>query len=297
MFRLMDIVTDTDYPVLIQGESGTGKELVARAIHYHGRRGNRAFVSENCAAISESLLESELFGYAKGAFTGANADKKGLFEQAEGGTLFLDEIGEMDPKLQKKLLRVLQDGEFRKVGGRESIHVSVRIISATNADLGKMISEGNFRSDLYYRLKVMTIRLPPLRERREDIPELVDRFLTKVAASTSTGKREVTEDAMRILMAHNWPGNVRELENEILRLAALCGSRITAADVKSLAQRSIAAVPSADIDLAGRTMDEIEREAILQALKRADGRKVQAARALGIPRRTFYNRLKKLGLM
>jgi transcriptional regulator with GAF, ATPase, and Fis domain len=297
IFRLMDIVTDTDYPVLIQGESGTGKELVARAIHYHGRRAGKNFVSENCAAISESLLESELFGYVKGAFTGANTDKKGLFELAEGGTLFLDEIGEMDPKMQKKLLRVLQDGEFRKVGGRENLRVSVRIISATNADLARMIGEGTFRSDLFYRLKVMTIRMPPLRERREDIPRLVDHFLGKVAKDRQTEKRAVSDEAMRVLMAHSWPGNVRELENEILRLATLCPDKITGADVRDLTQRAVGSEPGRDIDLGGKTMEDIERDAILQALKRAGGRKVQAARALGIPRRTFYNRLKKLGLM
>ncbi|MEW6744568.1 MAG: sigma-54-dependent Fis family transcriptional regulator [Planctomycetota bacterium] len=302
VFRLMDTVTDTDYPVLILGESGTGKELVARAIHYNGKRAQARFVSENCAAIAESLLESELFGYVRGAFTGAVEDKKGVFEVADGGTLFLDEIGEMDLRMQKKLLRVLQEGEFRKVGGRETIKVNVRIISATNADPQRLIAEGRFRDDLYYRLKVMTIRVPPLRERREDIPRLVQHFLDKIAQRTGSRPIEILPEALRVLVAHDWPGNVRELENELMRLAALSRGSIDARLVSGLAERPLPHRPlpqgaAGYLELEGKSLAEIERETILHALRRAGGKRARAAEVLGIPRRTFYNRLRKHGLV
>jgi DNA-binding NtrC family response regulator len=296
VFRFLDIVTDTEYSVLIYGDSGTGKELVAKAIHYNGPRRDRNFVSENCAAISESLLESELFGYEKGAFTGADQRRIGLFEAADEGTLFLDEIGEMGLDMQKKLLRVLQEGEFRRVGGREALKVKVRIISATNADLPELIREGRFREDLYYRLKVMTIRVPPLRERREDIPLLADFFLGRLAEESGEEKREIQSDAMRRLVAYSWPGNVRELRNEIRRMHAVSKGPITADVVGTLAPASGTRVGGPGDPFEGKTLMDIEKEAIEAALKRAGGNKARAAKDLCIPRRTLYNRLKKYGI-
>jgi len=296
VFRLLDIVTDTNYPVLIHGESGTGKELVARAVHYNGPLRDSNFVSENCAAISESLLESEFFGYEKGAFTGADKRKIGLFEAAHEGTLFLDEIGDMGLSMQKKMLRVLQEGEFRRVGGHESIKVKVRIISATNADIPDLIREGRFREDLYYRLKVMAIRVPPLRERREDIPLLVDSFLTKLSTETGEEKKVIQLDAMRRLMAHNWPGNVRELENEVRRMHAVAGKTIGVEHVGVLSQLAVSRGSPGDDVYEGKTLEDIEKEAIRAALKRAGGNKARAAKELCIPRRTLYNRLKKYNI-
>ena len=296
VFRLMDLVTDTDYPVLVCGESGTGKELVARAVHRNGPRGEKPFVSQNCAAITETLLESELFGYEKGAFTGADRRKTGLFEQAHGGTLFLDEIGDMEPTMQKKLLRVLQEGEIRRVGGRETIPVDVRIISATNADLAELIEKGRFREDLYYRLKVMTIRLPPLRERREDIPLLARSFLARIAEERGEPRKEISPEALRVLVAYPWPGNVRELRNEMQRLALVSGEIIRKEDVADL-EASPPPARGRTPSFRGRTLEEIEREAILAAVEEAGGNKALAARMLNIPRRTLYNRLKKYGLL
>lgn len=299
VFRLMDIVAETDYPVLILGESGTGKELVAQAIVRHGRRRDRPFLSENCAAVVESLLEAELFGHTKGAFTGATSDRKGLFEQADGGTLFLDEIGDMPTTLQSKLLRVLQEGEFRKVGSATTRSVDVRIIAATNVDLAARAADGAFREDLFYRLKVMTIRLPPLRERRADIPILVDHVLERVAVETGEPKREVARDAMAGLVAHDWPGNVRELENELRRMAVLAvNGMIGPALVEGLSRRTAGvhgALSFAGMT-AGMTLDDIEKAAILAAIERCGGRRTEAAKALGLPRRTFYNRLQKYGI-
>ncbi len=242
------------------------------------------------------MLESELFGYEKGAFTGADSRKIGLFEAADGGTLFLDEIGEMGINMQKKLLRVLQEGEFRRVGGREALRVNVRIVSATNADLNKMISEGTFREDFYYRIKVMTIRVPTLRERREDIPALAEFFMDRLAEETGVRKK-IEPEALRMLMAHSWPGNVRELENETRRLHAICRGDITAQSVGAFRSSpgGGAGVASGD-PFEGRTLEEIEKEAILLALKRAGGNKARAAKNLCIPRRTLYNRLKKYGI-
>jgi len=293
MLGLLDVVIETDYPVLILGESGTGKELVARAIHRLGRRRNRPFVAENCAAIAENLLEAELFGYVRGAFTGADRDRRGLFEEADGGTLFLDEIAELDPSMQRKLLRVLQEGEFRKVGGREPIKVDVRILSATNADLAQRLKDGSFREDLYFRLKVMSVRVPPLRERRGDIPALVERFLADAARATGRPAPELADDAMARLMSYSWPGNVRELQNEVFKLAALAEERIDARMLRGLGDGT----KPVHLPLAGRTLDELEKEAIRQALDAAHGKRIEAARMLGLPRRTFYNRLKRYGLL
>jgi transcriptional regulator with GAF, ATPase, and Fis domain len=231
VLAMLDRVIASDLPVLISGESGTGKELVARAIHEHGPRKERAFVRENCAAIPESLLESELFGYRKGAFTGALRDKVGLFETGDGGSVFLDEIGEMSLGMQAKLMRVLQDGEIRPVGAPETLRVDVRLISATNRDLRRLVAEGRFREDLFFRLNVVPIHMPPLRERIEDIPLLVEAFLARAARRSQAKPKPFDPDALACLMRHSWPGNVRELENEIQRAFALSGPRIRLDDL------------------------------------------------------------------
>lgn len=230
VYELLEKVLPSHYPVLIQGESGTGKELVARALHQYGPRKDKPFVSENCAAIPESLLESELFGHKKGAFTGAVADRKGHFEAANTGTIFLDEIGDMSPAMQTKLLRVLQDGEVRAVGGDKVAHVDVRVIAASNKDLRDLVAKRQFREDLYFRLNVITITLPPLRDRKEDVALLARHFLQKARAETN---REVvlTPAALKALQRYRWPGNVRELENEIRRGVALCDHVIDAPDL------------------------------------------------------------------
>ena len=293
MKRLLDVVVETEFPVLILGESGTGKELVARAIHRFGSRQDKPFVAENCAAIAVNLLEAELFGHVRGAFTGADRDKDGLFAEADGGTLFLDEIGDMDPALQKKLLRVLQEGEFRKVGGTEPQKVDVRIVAATNADLAARLADGSFREDLYYRLKVMSVRVPPLRERRGDIPELVHHFLGSAAREMSRPAPEIDDAALAALMAYSWPGNVRELRNEVYKLVALAAGRIERKHLISLGEGT----KQSHLPLAGRTLAELEKEAFRQALEASRGKRIEAARMLGLPRRTFYNRLKRYGLL
>jgi transcriptional regulator with GAF, ATPase, and Fis domain len=293
MLRLLDVVVATDYPVLILGESGVGKEVVARAIHRLGRRVAKPFIAENCAAIAENLLEAELFGYVKGAFTGADRDKRGLFEEADGGTLFLDEIGDMDSSMQRGLLRVLQEGEFRKVGGHDSIKVDVRILSATNADLAKKLEDGSFREDLYFRLKVMTVRVPPLRERRGDIPALVDHFLREAATQCGRETPKLSPAALELLCHYAWPGNVRELKNEVMKLVALADGTIEPRHLRNLGEGT----RPVHLSLAGRTLEDLEKEAIRQALETARGKRVEAARLLGLPRRTFYNRLKRYGLL
>jgi transcriptional regulator with GAF, ATPase, and Fis domain len=294
LFHLLDKVTDSDVPVLIEGESGTGKELVARAIHFNGPRKDQAFVSENCAAIPETLLESELFGYMRGAFTGATADKKGLFEAANGGTLFLDEIGDMALEMQKKLLRVLQEREVRPVGGKRAVPIDVRILAASNQNLRKLCSEGKFREDLFYRLNVINVELPPLRDRREDIPLLVEKFLADFASSNRGGERTVSEDAMRALVGYRWPGNVRELRNEVQRAAAL-SDKVIVPLVLSPGIRGQADEPPVVADLGEKPLkdmvkdvtEDLEKRVIVAALRRSRGRKAQAARLLGISRPTL----------
>src|SRR5205814_6341026 len=235
LFRLLDRITETTLPVVVQGESGTGKELVARAIHSNGPRRDRPFVGENCAAIPETLLESTLFGYVRGAFTGAEHDTRGLFEVADGGTLFLDEVAEMSAGMQGKLLRVLQTGESRRLGSERTRKVDVRIVAASNKDLARMVDEGKFRQDLYFRLNVARIFLPPLRDRRDDIPLIVAHLAAKHAGaggrSAAPGPKPIDPEVIARLIDYRWPGNVRELENEIMRATALSGERITVADL------------------------------------------------------------------
>ncbi|MCC6746572.1 MAG: sigma 54-interacting transcriptional regulator [Deltaproteobacteria bacterium] len=293
LFRLLDRVTDTDLPVVIFGESGTGKELVARAIHYNGRRSARPFVGENCGAIPETLLESVLFGHVRGAFTGADRDRRGLFEVASGGTLFLDEVSEMSPGMQTKLLRVLQDGEVRRVGGERSQRTDVRVIAAANRDLGQLVAQGRFREDLFYRLSVVRIEIPPLRERREDIPTLVEHFLAKHGG---TGRR-VSRVAMTKLQGYGWPGNVRELENEIMRAVALGGPDVEVADLSPHVGDALSRVVRDPRDLSMRPrVEQMERELIQEALVRTSGNHTQAARALGLSRFGLLKKLRRYNL-
>jgi DNA-binding NtrC family response regulator len=286
VYKQIAYAADSGVPVLIQGESGTGKELVARAVHDHGRRASRPFVALNCGAVPETLLEPELFGHVRGAFTGAIGDRKGIFEQAHGGTVFLDEIGETSPAMQVRLLRVLQDGEIRPVGAGRTVHVDTRVIAATNVDLERAVAEQRFRQDLFYRLSVIVIALPPLRERREDIPLLVEQFLRN--ASTRTGRATAIEpNAVAALADYRWPGNVRELENTIERLVVFTRGRITVDDLPE----ALAGKPRVLEDQMFRdlpTLDELERRYLQHVLQAVGGNRSRAAEALGIDRRTLY---------
>jgi transcriptional regulator with GAF, ATPase, and Fis domain len=295
MLGVLDRVTDGDFPVLLLGESGTGKELVARALHGNGPRKSKPFIGVNCGAIAEGLLESELFGAVKGAYTGSVRDREGLVEAAQGGILFLDEIGEMSLGLQSKLLRVLQEKCVRRVGGNEEIPVDVRVLSATHRDLGREVATGRFREDLYYRLKVVQIEVPPLRERREDLPILVDHFLTRLAAENKKPKPVCTRECLERLMAHDWPGNVRELQNEVTRMFALGGAEL-GPDLVSHLSSAPRGAGGGMRGLVGRRLEDVEAELIRATLESTGGRRGEAAKLLGIPRRTFYNRLKALGL-
>ncbi|MFC1812395.1 sigma-54 interaction domain-containing protein [Thermodesulfobacteriota bacterium] len=283
LFETIRNVAEVDVPVLVQGESGTGKELVAAAIHNEGHRANKPFVPVNCGALPEGLLESELFGHVKGSFTGALRDKKGRFELAHGGTLFLDEVSDLPRVLQPKLLRVLQDGTFERVGDEKTISVDVRIISAANRDLKKEVKRGNFRDDLYYRISVVPIHMPPLRERRNDIPLLVDHFLHEAAQRYNRQLPTISKEAMSVMMAYRWPGNVRELQNAIQFAIVKCrGSEILSQDLplelKDLAGLSPSRGPSKKLDI----------DRVLSALKQTGGNKAKAARLLGIGRATLY---------
>jgi len=303
VLELVDHVTDTSVPVLILGESGTGKELIARAIHRNGPRKAAPFITENCAAIPENLLESVLFGHVKGAFTGADRDKIGLFEQAHGGTLFLDEIAELPLGLQVKLLRALESGELRKVGGKDTVKVDVRIISATNRDPVRMAAEGTFREDLLYRINVLQVRLPPLRERREDIPELVDHFLAMETSADGAAPKEITEQALALLCGYAWPGNVRQLRNEILRAVALSARVILPEGLSPEIRERSVPVPAAPAS-SGRSLKEIVQEAVdlvetravEDALRRTGWRKSDAARLLQVSRPTLDAKIKRHGL-
>ncbi len=290
-------VAPSDATVLIRGESGTGKELIARAIHFNSSRANGPLVSLNCAALPEQLLESELFGHEKGAFTGAIARRKGRFEQADGGSIFLDEIGDLSPALQVKLLRVLQEREFERVGGNQTLRADVRVLAATHRDLERALREGAFREDLYYRLNVVTIQIPPLRERREDIPLLLEHFLRKFAQKNHRDVTGLTAAARDALLKYEYPGNVRELENIVERAVLLCRGRVI--DMEDLpatlrpGQRG-AAEPLPK-DLPG-VLADIERQAIESALARSGGVQTQAAEALGISERVLRYKMKKYGL-
>jgi DNA-binding NtrC family response regulator len=296
VLRLIRRAAPTDSTVLIQGESGTGKELVARALHQGSPRAERPRVVINCAALQESLLESELFGHEKGAFTSAVAAKPGLFELADRGTLFIDEIGEMAPALQAKLLRAIEDGRIRRVGSTREILTDVRIVAATNRDLPQEVNAGRFRGDLYYRLNVLTIRLPPLRERPDDIPLLVNHFL----ARDPRGPHAIEPDALLTLGRYAWPGNVRELANVIERAKLLAeGPRITLDDLPPEIGLAMTATPSAASPAAGAggmILDAIERSHILRVVEAEQGNKARAARALGISRRKLYRLLERHGL-
>jgi DNA-binding NtrC family response regulator len=301
VYKLVARVAGSTATVLVQGESGTGKELVARAIHTHSPRAGAAFVPVNCTALTESLLESELFGHARGAFTGAVAAKRGLFETASGGTLFLDEIGDMGPKMQAQLLRTLQDGEVRPVGGTEAIRVDVRLVCATNKDLDEEVKAGRFREDLYFRINVVTVRLPPLRERREDIPILVGHFLNKLAHRERREPAAMSPEALRLLTGYGWPGNVRELENAIERAVAVAkGNVILASDlppeVGGVTVAGAAAGGGEDGEglIADRpTLAELERRYIQLVLAECGNNKKKAAEKLGIDRRTLYRALER----
>ncbi len=298
LFRLIDRITDTALPVVIQGESGTGKELVARAIHVNGPRRDRPFVGENCAAIPETLLESTLFGYVRGAFTGAEHDTRGLFEIADGGTLFLDEVGEMSPAMQGKLLRVLQEGELRRVGSERTRKVDVRIVAATNRDLARLAEEGKFRQDLFFRLNVATVALPPLRERRDDIPMIVEHFLAKLARRDARAEPKAIEPAaVARLVAYRWPGNVRELENEITRADALSGARITVADlaprIGAVDDAGVIAADSHDTLTMKPRVERLERALVREALGRSGNNQTRAAELLGLSRFGLQKKLKR----
>ena len=294
-------VAETDLGVLVRGESGTGKELVAQAIHQRSPRRERPFIAVNCAAISPELVESELFGHEKGAFTGAIAQRQGRFEAADGGTIFLDEIGDMPLATQAKVLRVLQERRLERVGSTRPIDVDVRVIAATHRDLEAEIEAGRYREDLYYRLRVVELRLPPLRERVEDIPALAERFLAKIAERTSQPKRRLEEGALRALCGHAWPGNVRELEHAIQRAAVLAeGEAIGAAEL-DLARpgRRMAGLPEAGVSFAEAkraAIAEFERAYLTAALAAHDGNISRTADAIGIARQSLQQKLRELGM-
>jgi two-component system response regulator PilR (NtrC family) len=284
-------VTDSTANVLISGESGTGKELVARAIHFSGSRSAKPFLAVNCGALTESLLESELFGHVKGAFTGAVSDRKGLFRSADGGTVLLDEIGEMPIPLQVRLLRALQEHEVTPVGSSASIKFDAHIIAATNRDLESEVANGNFREDLFYRLNVVEIAIPPLRERSGDIPLLARFFAVRTAHAQNQPEKAITEEAMRALESHDWPGNVRQLENAIERAFVLGEETI---DIKDLPAK-IGNVSRADNTADdSRTLEEMESSYILETLSRMDLDKIKAAKSIGIDLSTLYRKLKRI---
>jgi DNA-binding NtrC family response regulator len=303
LFQLLEIVAATSSTVLITGETGTGKELAAKAIHHNSPRRQQRFLAINCSAIPETLLEAELFGHVRGAFTGAIATRQGRFEQANKGTLFLDEVGTMSPALQAKLLRVLQEREIERVGDSHTIKIDVRVIAATHSDLAKMVAEGSFREDLYYRLNVIPVKLPPLRERRDDIPLLVQHFLQRFAADAGRGTLTMSQEGMRRLMAYHWPGNVRQLENVVERSIAFSQARpqVEVQDLSSEAYVNQAAPePSTDIAFPDEGLDfdryisTIERSLIKQSLERTGGNKRQAAKLLNLKRTTLVEKLKRL---
>ena len=288
--HVIDKAAACTLPSLIQGESGTGKELVARAIHDRSSRRNCRFFSENCSALSESLLESELFGHVRGAFTGADRDRKGILELADGGTLFLDEIGDMSVRMQSKLLRALQEHEFRPVGGKEIIRVDVRLITATNRSIRGLIKEGKFREDLFYRVNVITITLPPLQDRKEDIPLLTDHFLDRITRETGLPRKEFTQGAMALLMGYDWPGNIRELENIVQRAVALSDEpRIEGSDLPDRVRHVMITEEPPRYSSVGKAGEQLMIE---KALHNCEGDKTRAARFIGWSRPKLYRRMR-----
>ncbi|MCD6364316.1 MAG: sigma-54-dependent Fis family transcriptional regulator [Planctomycetes bacterium] len=298
MLRIIETarrVAGSDLPVLLLGESGTGKDLLASTIHQNSRRASQRLVPINCAGLSETLLEDELFGHVKGAYTGATADRPGRFEHAGGGTLFLDEVGDMPLAMQAKLLRVLENGEVVRVGSNEPIRVNVRIISATNSDLAKRVEERQFREDLYFRIKGVTINVPPLRERREDIPLLIDHFL---ANARNTKVKGITADARRVLMAYPWPGNIRQLRSVVDNMIVMAsGDKLTVDELPDEISRPAGDAANAQLgQLAGISIEEAERRLIANTLKMVGGNREQAANILGIGERTLYRKIKDYDL-
>jgi two-component system response regulator AtoC len=295
-FATVERVAPTRATVLLCGESGVGKDMIARAIHQHSPRAGRPFVKINCTSLPENLMESELFGYEKGAFTGANISKPGKFEQADTGTVFLDEIGDVPLSIQVKLLRILQEREFERLGSNKTRHIDVRVLAATNVDLRAALEEGTFREDLYYRLNVLPIDIPPLRDRKEDIPLLVQHFIRKLGKDIGSPVQSISEAAMERLLAYHWPGNVRELENVMERSLVLAnGPVLDAADIRlDLQPRTRLAVETFLPD--GMTLDQHEQALIREALKRANNNKSQAARLLGLTRNALRYRLSQMGL-
>jgi DNA-binding NtrC family response regulator len=298
IFRTLQKVKDSDVTILIYGESGTGKEMVAQAIHFNSPRKEAPFIPINCAAIPETLLESELFGYERGAFTGANTSKKGLVEAAHQGTLFLDEIGDLSLPLQAKILRMLQEKEIRRVGSSKQIKIDVRIIAATNKDLQALVQKGEFREDLYYRLNVISIHLPPLRERKEDIPLLIDHFIHKHSSDRTSRIPKMSPEALTVLMNYDFPGNIRQLESIVERILLFCDSdEISVADLP----REVL-IPSFKMEVPyrlpeqGISLEELEKSLIFQALERAGGVYKEAAKLLGLSYKTFLYRAEKYGL-
>jgi len=297
VFALIEKVAATDLPVMIRGESGTGKELVARAIHVHGPRRRRPFLGENCAAIPETLLETELFGHVRGAFTGAERSRPGLFEQADGGTLFLDEVGDMAPAMQVRLLRVVEEGAIRRVGGEKPVAVNVRLITATHRDLQAEIKAGRFRLDLLYRLQVLTIEIPPLRERPGDVALLTSHVLGRIAAERGRAPCLVDAEAMGLFERYAWPGNVRELQNTLQRLSLLAGDRaISAALIESDPVLRRTLLPASETGKASFSLKSGEKEQLRQAIAAAGGNRKKAAGLLGVSRATLYRKLERHGL-
>jgi transcriptional regulator with GAF, ATPase, and Fis domain len=322
VFSLVEKILDNNSTVLILGESGTGKELIARAIHYNSSRADKSLIPVNCGAIPEDLLESELFGHEKGSFTGAIKTRIGRFELANGGTIFLDEIGDMSPTLQVKLLRVLQEQEFERVGGMRTLKVDVRVIAATHRDLEKAVESNRFREDLYYRLNVIPISIPPLRERKSDIPLLINHFLSKCNRIKNRNVEGFSDKAMECLREYSWPGNVRELENIVERVVILKGTGIVQpADLPEKVRKgngaavtlhtddekliipddtAVYAAPAIDIPDSGidlnKLMEDFENRLIMEALKKSEGNKARAAEMLGIKRTTLIEKLKKKGI-
>jgi len=316
MKRALDLAeraADSTIPILVEGESGVGKELIARAIQGVGERAGRAFVTVNCGAIPENLVESILFGHEKGSFTGADQKHIGKFQEADGGTLFLDEIGELRSDLQVKLLRALQEGEVDPIGAKKPTKIDVRLISATNRDLAQLVTEGTFREDLYYRLNVFPIHVPPLKDRKDDIAALTDRFISNYASSEGKAVRAISDEGLELLVSYDWPGNVRQLENAIFRGVVLCdGDVLNIGDFPHIAQAQGVASPQsgqvavaelpADVILTsnedgrGRELKEIESDAIRLGLERCKGQMSEAARQLGIGRSTLYRKVRQYGL-